>query len=258
VSASSALCFGDRAPTNLKDQFGLNDVVVVDADSCSFVQLLRPFDVAWIDCSVVDVSTESTCRAVLHAAVQHLCRGGLLVVSLDPHRIGQRERVMALAVQLELTMIDSPKHSECGAELYYRRTDRFTIHDLTRSARSSINRIEPAELARALATTDAPTVLDTRTPTDRERFGVIPGSIHIPRTIVEWSLDPANGYRNAAITSLSQSIVVVCNGGYSSSLAAANLVSLGFTRVADLVGGHHGWVRAGLPTEPPDHWSLDF
>jgi rhodanese-related sulfurtransferase len=121
-----------------------------------------------------------------------------------------------------------------------------------------IQRIDPDRLCCELGSDTPPTILDTRTPTDRERFGVIPGSVHIPRTILEWSLDPANGYRHAAVTSMDQPLVVVCNGGYSSSLAAANLVTLGFTNVSDLIGGHHAWLRAGLPIQPPDHWSLDF
>jgi rhodanese-related sulfurtransferase len=258
MTARVVLCFGGRPPVAVNDQFADADVVVVDADACSFVQLVRPFDVAWIDCTAVDVSTESLCRATLHSAVQHLCPGGLLIVSCAATRLDHCELVTALAGQLELSVVGEPERVDGRVELHYRRTDRFTIHDMVRAARASIDRIEPAQLARAMASAEPPTVLDTRTPTDRERFGVIPGSIHVPRTIVEWSLDPSNGYRNAAISSLDQPIVVVCNGGYSSSLAASNLVALGFTRVCDLVGGHHGWARAGLPIEPPDHWSLDY
>ena len=92
----------------------------------------------------------------------------------------------------------------------------------------------------------------------RARFGVIAGSIHVPRTVVEWHLDPANGYRHPAVTSFDQSLVLVCNGGYSSSLAAASLLDLGFTDVGDLVGGIRAWVGAGLDVVEPDHSHLDL
>ena len=101
-------------------------------------------------------------------------------------------------------------------------------------------------------------MLDTRTHVDRRRAGVIAGSLHVPRTVIEWHLDPANGYRHPVIDSFDRSLVVVCNGGYSSSLAAAHLVRLGFTDVADLVGGMLAWRAAGLPTVAPDHSYLDL
>jgi rhodanese-related sulfurtransferase len=231
-------------------------VVVVQAEECPFVQLVTPFDVVRIDWSAIDSSSESTCRALLHSAVQHLCAGGIVVVCAPGG--SDFNRLDVLTPQLELTLVET-RHGEDGSvELTYRRTERFTIHDMVRAARATIRRVEPHQLASSQMSADPPTVLDTRTPTDRDRFGVIPGSLHVPRTILEWSLDPSNGYRNAAITSLEQPLVIVCNGGYSSSLAAASLVSIGFTNIADLIGGHHGWVRAGLPVEPPDHWSLDY
>lgn len=87
---------------------------------------------------------------------------------------------------------------------------------------------------------------------------MIAGSIHVPRTVVEWHLDPANGYRHPDVTSFDQSLVLVCNGGYSSSLAAANLLDLGFTDVGDLVGGVRAWINAGLDVAEPDHSHLDL
>jgi rhodanese-related sulfurtransferase len=242
----------------LPDHFAniANHVVVVPPDECAFIQLVTAFDLVWIDWSAVDATSETACRAVLHSAVQHLRPAGRVIVS-TPAGAGQDQLDM-LTPQLELTLVES---QHCGnelVELTYQRTDRHTIHEVVRAAREIISRLDPHQLASARASADPPTILDTRTPTDRERFGVIPGSLHIPRTILEWSLDPSNGYRNAAIASLNQPLVVVCNGGYSSSLGAASLRAIGFTNVADLIGGHHGWVRAGLPVEPPDHWSLDY
>ena len=83
-------------------------------------------------------------------------------------------------------------------------------------------------------------VLDTRTPTDRDRFGVIAGSVHAPRTVLEWAVDPASGYHHPAVRGFDQRLVVVCHEGYSSSLAAQSLRRLGFHRATDLVGGVAG------------------
>ena len=125
-------------------------------------------------------------------------------------------------------------------------------------ARSRLTRTTADELAVRLRTPDAPVVVDTRTATDRLRFGVIAGSIHVPRTVVEWHLDPANGYRHPAVSSFDQPLVIVCNGGYSSALAAASLLDLGFVDVADLIGGMRAWIGAGHPVVAADHSHLDL
>jgi rhodanese-related sulfurtransferase len=125
-------------------------------------------------------------------------------------------------------------------------------------ARSRIGRVAAVDLAALLESDPPPYVLDTRTHTDRHRSGVIPGSLHVPRTVLEWHLDPSNGYRHPAAISFDAPIVIVCNGGYSSSLAAANLVDLGFGDVSDLIGGHRAWLAAGLPIERADHSHLDL
>ncbi len=149
----------------------------------------------------------------------------------------------------------------CGLELIgaldgsslWRRVARRDIHDLVAEARQRIDRVTAQQLAAKLAQGDL-VVLDTRTPTDRVRDGVLEGSVHAPRTVLEWLVDPASGYSLAAIESFETPIVVVCNEGYSSSLAAATLVDLGFTNVADLVGGVAAWRSAGLPLVPAiDH-----
>ena len=190
--------------------------------------------------------------AVVHCAVQHLLPGGLVVIP-----VVDGADIQALGARFELEPVGSVIVDGRVARIG-RRTDRHTIHDMVFEARSSIRRIEPAELAARLA--DEPTLLvvDIRTPTDRQRFGVIAGSTHVPRTVLEWHLDPANGYRHPDVRAFDQPIVVVCNGGYSSSLGAANLQRLGFTDVSDLIGGHRAWLDAGLPVVAPDHSHLDL
>jgi rhodanese-related sulfurtransferase len=133
---------------------------------------------------------------------------------------------------------------------------RTSIQQLLVEARSHLVRVTPPELQQALQLGDA-VVLDTRTPTDRDRFGCIPGSIHAPRTLIEFMIDPEWGYQHPAIEGFDQRLVCVCNGGFSSSLAARTLQQIGFHRATDLIGGFQAWKQAQLPTEAPDHLQFD-
>lgn len=184
-------------------------------------------------------------RAALHAATQHLVPGGTLIVDDD-------DTAVALAIEFEFV----PVLSDDSMRRTFHRTDRTTVHDLLHAARAAIDRLTPEELVEQLSGPLPPRVLDTRTPTDRSRSGCIPGSAHVPRTVLEWHLDPANGYPLGV--SFDQRLVVVCDGGYSSSLAAANLRRIGFERASDLVGGFRAWAAAGLPVVAPDHTHLDI
>ncbi len=125
---------------------------------------------------------------------------------------------------------------------------RRTIDELLADARSRIRRLGPEE---ALAAAEAGALLvDTRSREARERDGVIPGSLHLPRTVLEWRVDPDSPWRNEHVGGLDRQLVVVCEEGFSSSLAAAVLVELGFERAGDLVGGFEAWKAAGLPVAP--------
>jgi rhodanese-related sulfurtransferase len=133
-----------------------------------------------------------------------------------------------------------------------------TLAELLTHTRSQLIRLGVHELARLLdADADAGddagdvVVLDTRTPTDRATYGCIPGSLHTPRTVLEWRVALDAPLRIRQITGHDQLLVVVCNEGYSSSLAAASLQLLGFYRATDLVGGVIAWRDQGLPLVPP-------
>jgi rhodanese-related sulfurtransferase len=125
-----------------------------------------------------------------------------------------------------------------------------TLHHLLVHARAQLVRLSPHQLAEFAAAGEA-VILDTRTPTDRELYGCIPGSIHTPRTVLEWRVAMDAPLRLSEVTHLDQLLVVVCNEGFSSSLAAASLQNLGFRRATDLIGGVMGWRNAGLQTELP-------
>ena len=255
IDPESVLCFGPFDASWAPIGSAATSVTVVEPAVCMWLQLTRQFSAVVINGRSVTLATPEACRAVVHAAVQHLSPGGRLVASFkpkDPH-IARYEQMCA-----EFDLEVDSYEIETGVCIAHRRTIQTTIHDLVYAARLRINRVEPADLCAALDSQQPLTIIDIRTSTDRERFGVIPGSIHIPRTTLEWACDPHNGYRHPAIRSYDQPHVIVCNGGYSSSLAASNLALLGFSGVSDLLGGHQAWLRAGYEVVAPDHTSLEF
>jgi rhodanese-related sulfurtransferase len=109
-------------------------------------------------------------------------------------------------------------------------------------ARARIARYTPEE---ASVATDV-LIVDLRPDDVRARTGVIPGSVPVARSVLEWRADPTSEWHDPALAG--RRLVLVCAQGYSSSLAAASLVALGVD-AADLAGGFEGWVAAGLPVE---------
>jgi rhodanese-related sulfurtransferase len=71
------------------------------------------------------------------------------------------------------------------------------------------------------------------------------------RNVLEWRLDPASDARDERAPGLDEQVILMCNEGYQSSLAAATLQQLGFARATDLDGGFQAWRAAGLPVQEP-------
>jgi rhodanese-related sulfurtransferase len=93
-------------------------------------------------------------------------------------------------------------------------------------------------------------LVDIRSEPQRARDGVVPGSVFVARNVLEWRADPASRWRDPRIADPSREVVVMCDEGYQSSLAAATLQQLGLRRATDLVGGFQAWRAAGLPVQP--------
>jgi rhodanese-related sulfurtransferase len=121
----------------------------------------------------------------------------------------------------------------------------LTADQLLAEARSGLERLEPADAAAAIAA--GAVLIDVRSELQRERDGVVPGSVFLPRNVLEWRCDPASSYRDERVADASRQLIVMCNEGYQSSLAAANLKRLGFDTATDLAGGFQAWRAAGLP-----------
>lgn len=94
-------------------------------------------------------------------------------------------------------------------------------------------------------------VVDTRPLEQRRRDGRLPGAIVIDRNVLEWRLDPTGPHRLAGFDDPHRRVVIVCNEGYSSSLAAHTLRRIGLTRATDLVGGFQAWKTATVPSQNP-------
>jgi rhodanese-related sulfurtransferase len=126
-------------------------------------------------------------------------------------------------------------------------SDHRTVNDLLAASRAKIDRLEPhAVLA---ATREGAIVIDTRCAEQRRETGTIPGSVHVPLSVLYWRLDPASGSEDPSLADPGRQVILVCAHGYSSSIAAATLRDLGFARASDIDGGFEAWQAAGLPIE---------
>jgi rhodanese-related sulfurtransferase len=131
-----------------------------------------------------------------------------------------------------------------------------TIDELLAAARARLHRLTPEEADAARSR--GAIVVDTRPAAQREAEGELPFAIVIERNVLEWRLDPAS---DAAlpIAGHDLEVIVLCQEGYSSSLAAASLQDLGIHRATDVIGGYAAWrawlqqdpAPAGGPSEPP-------
>jgi len=121
----------------------------------------------------------------------------------------------------------------------------LTVDELLAEARRGLDRLEPPAAAAAMA--DGAILIDVRSEFQRERDGVVPGSLFFPRNVLEWRCDPESSSRDERIGDRGRLLIVMCDEGYQSSLAAANLKRLGFERATDLAGGFQAWRAAGLP-----------
>jgi rhodanese-related sulfurtransferase len=123
------------------------------------------------------------------------------------------------------------------------------VEELLAQARALLPcRPSPAEAFEAQA--KGALLIDIRGDDQRRADGLIPGAIVVPRNVLEWRCDPSSPWRHAAIRRWDQVIVLVCDEGFQSSLAAAMLQRLGLCNATDIDGGFAAWRQAGLPVIP--------
>jgi rhodanese-related sulfurtransferase len=125
-----------------------------------------------------------------------------------------------------------------------------TVDELLAGARATLpGRPSPAEALRAQA--HGALLIDIRGDDQRREDGLIPGAIVLPRNSLEWRCDPTSEWRHPAITRPDLHIILICDQGYQSTLAAATLQQLGLVHATDLDGGFTAWAAAGLPVIAP-------
>jgi rhodanese-related sulfurtransferase len=122
---------------------------------------------------------------------------------------------------------------------------RTTIDELLANARRRLDRLDASAALDAVRS--GATLIDIRSDSQIVQDGVIPGALVISRNVLEWRLDPSSEYRDLRSPRLDDQVIVICNEGYQSSLAAAALQELGFARATDVDGGFQAWRAARLP-----------
>lgn len=125
--------------------------------------------------------------------------------------------------------------------------DQMTIDELLAQARAGIERVTPVEALEAQAA--GALIVDIRPVEQRRRDGEIPGAVIVDRNVLEWRLAPTSRWRVPEAEG--RRVILVCNQGYQSSLAAFTLRQLGLASCADVDGGFEAWLADGLPVAEP-------
>ncbi len=120
-------------------------------------------------------------------------------------------------------------------------TNVISIDKRLAEARQNLDRVEPADLPEKLSA--GAILVDIRPEAFRRQEGQHPKALVIERNVLEWRLDPNSDVRIIDIEP-DTPIIIMCNEGYASSLAAADLLTMGFTAATDLVGGYRAWRAA--------------
>jgi rhodanese-related sulfurtransferase len=122
--------------------------------------------------------------------------------------------------------------------------NQSAVDAMLERARAGLVRVSPEEAAAAMEA--GALLVDTRPAGLRDADGEIPGALVIDRNVLEWRLAPSSDHRIPEVDEHT-TVILFCDEGYASSLAAATLQELGLPRATDLAGGFQAWKRAGLP-----------
>jgi rhodanese-related sulfurtransferase len=125
--------------------------------------------------------------------------------------------------------------------------DTTTVDVLLEEARTRLRGMEPE--AALEAQRQGALLIDSRSESQQARDGLIPAATVVQRNVLEWRLDPACPHRDPVLAKRDRLVILVCNQGYQSTLAAANLRKFGID-ATDVIGGAQAWLAAGLPTVP--------
>jgi rhodanese-related sulfurtransferase len=120
-----------------------------------------------------------------------------------------------------------------------------SVDDYLADARSGLDRVSADDLEAAMAA--GALVVDIRPIEQRDRDGELEGAVVVQRNVLEWRLAQSSPAKEFDLDDNSH-VIVVCNQGYQSSLAAASLQELGLRGATDLIGGYQALI--GGPYDP--------
>ena len=123
-----------------------------------------------------------------------------------------------------------------------------TIDEMLAAARARLLRLTPQEAFREWS--GGGVLVDIRPAAQRAADGEVPGSTVVERNHLEWRLDPCSDARLPWVTGYDHRVIIICQDGYTSSLAAAALQDLGLHGATDVIGGFRAWTALGLPSAP--------
>jgi rhodanese-related sulfurtransferase len=126
------------------------------------------------------------------------------------------------------------------------------IDQILSDTRAKLSRITPAQAYEELKNANTPQpvyLVDIRPVAQREKEGGIDGSLIIERNVLEWRFDPRCDSRLPIVDRYDLRVIIFCQEGYTSSLAAYALQELGLLNATDVVGGYRAWKEAGLPVD---------
>ena len=123
-----------------------------------------------------------------------------------------------------------------------------TVEEMLASARALLERFTPERAVEAIA--QGAVLVDIRSDVQRARDGVIPDAVRVSRNELEWRADPTSAHRDPRVSDPEVPVILFCDEGYASSLAAVVLHDLGLPHATDLDGGYQAWRAAGLPVQP--------
>jgi rhodanese-related sulfurtransferase len=132
--------------------------------------------------------------------------------------------------------VNRPDHPPAGSR---------GIDDILAATRARLQRVEPAQ-AHAAQRCGA-VLVDIRPAAQREATGEIPGALVIERNVLEWRFDPRSAARLPLADRYDLPVIIFCQEGYTSSLAATALHDLGLHEATDMIGGFAAWAAGGLP-----------
>jgi rhodanese-related sulfurtransferase len=125
--------------------------------------------------------------------------------------------------------------------------DRTSVDALLEEARAGLDRLSPGQARDAVA--EGGLLIDIRSDHQRHDDGRVPGASEVSRNVLEWRLDPECPHRDPTLARRDRRVIVLCDEGYQSSLAAATLCRFGLD-ATDVIGGFRAWREAGLPVAP--------